>query len=149
MLSLIRRENEQKGGNFLSKLDTQIGVASCSSSRTIRHERGDHCGLSKGKLRAIRLGTRRSAVSPVSSSSNRSRFRSLFRSVPRHAGARIGVRVEAPSRLNVIVARNRRSSWRLDHTLLYISRRQPAWNIRLGEVESRFHGGWIDQLMDR
>ena len=32
---------------------------------------------------------------------------------------------------------------------LYISRRQPAWNIRLGEVESRFRGGWIDQLMDR
>ena len=72
VLSLIRRENEQKGGNFLSKLDAQIGVASCSSSRTIRHERGDHCGLSKGKLRAIRLGTRRSAVSPGSSSSNRS-----------------------------------------------------------------------------
>ena len=146
MLSLIRRENEQKGGNFLSKLDAQIGVASCWSSRTIRHERGDHCGLSKGKLRAIRLGTRRSAVSPGSNSSNRSRFRSLYRSVPRQrwrskrrsGGGAITLecyRCEEPS---IFVAP--RSQF-----IVYIQ----AWNIRLGEVESRFHGGWIDQLMDR
>lgn len=104
---------------FCRSSDAQIG--SCEMlelSNEPARARGDHCGLSKGKLRAIRLGTRRSAVSPGSSSSNCSRFRSVFRSVPRYTGARNGARVEASSRSNVIVARNRRSTWRLDHTLI-------------------------------